>query len=171
MKKIAILCLMAVLFSNCKKKDESILFEMPYFVEFEIPAGLNPFTSHYFYFDDIPSFSDSLFSKNGISFSELSSINPKIARLNSLISGQAHYDFIKEISIYIYEEDQNKSLEVFWHPQVDDNAGATVGIPANLPNVKRYFENDKFGIKIRLVLRNPSPEFISTRLDFSFLVR
>lgn len=171
MKRIGLLCLLALLFSNCKKDDDSVLFDMPYFVEFEIQAGLNPFTSHYFVFDDIPSFADSLFSKNGVSLSDLSAINPKIARLNSLISGQAHYDFIQEISIEIYETNQNDGLEVFWHPQVDDNVGSTVGIPANLPDVKRYFKEDKFGIRLRLVLRNPSPEFISTRLDFSFVAR
>ncbi len=171
MKYIGMICLVALLFTNCKKDDEDILFDMPYFVDFEIPAGLNPFTSHYFFFDDIPSFADSILSKNNISFSDLKAINPKIARLNSLISGQADYDFIQEISIDIYEKDQNKSLEVFWHPQVDNNVGSTIGIPANLPDVKRYFDADQFGVKIRLVLRNPSPEFISSRLEFSFVAR
>ena len=172
MKKIFLLVLPFVfLFSNCKK-DDDILFEMEYFHDFTITAGLNPFSgTHIFEITDIPSLSDALFNQNGTTTDELNAINPGTAVLRGIFSNPEN-GYIQEVSVKIFsKEDPTIEREVFYRDQISLNSSGDLGLIGTLVNAKSYLEKDDFGIRIELRLRDISPETIEMRLDFNFFAK
>lgn len=172
MKKIFLLVLPFVfLFSNCRK-DNDILFEMEYFHDFTITAGLNPFSgTHIFEIVDIPSLSDALFDQNGKTAEELISINPGTAVLRGIFANPEN-GYIQEISVKIFsKEDPTVEREVFYRDQISLNSSGDLGLIGTLVDAKGYLEKDDFGIRIELRLRDISPETIEMRLDFNFFAK
>jgi len=172
MKKIFLLILPFVfLFSNCKK-DKDILFEMEYFYDFEITAGLNPFSgTHIFEITDIPSLSDALFDQNGKTAEEIDAINPGTAVLRGIFANPDN-GYIQEVSVKIFsKEDPLIEREVFYRDQISLNASGDLGLIGTLVDAKSYLEKDDFGIRIELRLRDISPETIEMRLDFNFFAK
>ena len=172
MKKIFLLVLPFVfLFSNCKK-DDAILFEMEYFYDFTITAGLNPFSgTHIFEISEIPSLSDAIFSQNGKTAEELNAINPGTAVLRGIFSNPDN-GYIQEVSIKIFsKEDPTIEREVFYRDQIALNASGDLGLVGTLVDAKNYLEKEDFGIRVELRLRDISPETIEMRLDFNFFAK
>jgi hypothetical protein len=171
-KKIFLLVLPFVfLFSNCKK-DNDILFEMEYFYDFTITAGLNPFKTHIFFVEDIPSLSDALFTQNGKTAEELIAINPGTAVLKNPFNSNPENGYIQEISVKIFsKEDPTVEREVFYRDQISLNSSGDLGLIGTLVDAKGYLEKDDFGIRIELRLRDISPETIEMRLDFNFFAK
>ncbi|MFK7771211.1 MAG: hypothetical protein AB8F94_03690 [Saprospiraceae bacterium] len=172
MKKIFWLVLPLVfLFSNCKK-DDDILFEMDYFYDFTITAGLSPFSgTHFFEITDIPSLSDVLFSQSGKTAEELNAINPGRAVLRGIFANPDN-SYIQEVSVKIFsKEDPTVEREIFYRDQIALNASGDLGLIGTLIDAKSYLEKDDFGIRIAMRLRDISPETIEMRLDFSFFAK
>jgi hypothetical protein len=172
MKKIFLLVLPFVfLFSNCKR-DDNILFEMEYFYNFTITAGLNPFSgTHIFEISDIPSLSAAFFNQNGTTVEELNSINPGIAVLGGTFNS-AENSYIQEVSIKIFsKEDPMIEREVFYRDQISLNSSGDLGLIGTLVDAKGFLEKDDFGIRVELRLRDISPETIEMRLDFNFFAK
>ena len=172
MKKIIWLVLpFLFVFSNCKK-DENILFEMEYFYDFTITAGLNQFSgTHIFEVTDIPSLSNALFIQNGKTAEEINAINPGTAVLKGIFSNPEN-GYIQEVSVKIFsKEEPTIEREVFYRDQISFNSSGDLGLIGTLVNAKDYLEKDDFGIRIELRLRDISPETIEMRLDFNFFVK
>lgn len=172
MKKIFLLVLPFVfLFSNCKK-DDAILFEMEYFYDFTITAGLNPFSgTHIFEVSEIPSLADAIFSQNGKTAEELNEINPGTAVLRGIFSNPDN-GYIQEVSIKIFsKEDPTIEREIFYRDQIALNSSGDLGLVGTLVNAKSYLEKEDFGIRVELRLRDISPETIEMRLDFNFFAK
>lgn len=172
MKKIFLLVLPFVfLFSDCKK-DDSILFEMEYFYDFTITAGLNPFSgTHIFEISDIPTLSDAIFSNNGKTAEEINAINPGIAVLRGIFDNPNN-GYIQEVSVKIFsKEDPTFEREVFYRDQISLNASGDLGLIGTLVDAKSFLEKEDFGIRIELRLRDISPQTIEMRLDFNFFAK
>ena len=84
MKKFFPFFLVIFLFTGCKDEPD-ILFEMVYERDFNIPAGLNTFETHYVYLRDISL--GSYFTSNNVDPSALLAINPGSARMSTIFSG------------------------------------------------------------------------------------
>jgi len=172
MKKIFLLVLPFVfLFSNCKK-DAAVLFEMEYFHDFTITAGLNPFSgTHIFEATEIPSLSDALFNQNGTTADELNAINPGTAVLRGIFTNPDN-SYIQEVSVKIFsKEDPTFEREIFYRDQVALNASGDLSLVGTLVDAKDFLRNENFGIRIELRLRDISPETIEMRLDFNFFAK
>ncbi len=166
MKKILPFLLILPLFlSNCKK-EEPILFEMVYAEDFTIQAGLNPFDTHYFYLENIPI--GTYLSSRNLTADMLSSINPRAGSIVNVFSGSASYDFIRDVSVRIYTDDENNYKETFYYDNVPENTGDNLGVIPSLVDAKTYLNGQTFNIVIRLNFRRSPLQNIETQLRFSF---
>ena len=104
MKNIILLVLAIIIITGCNKNDADVKFEMAYEREFTIPAGLNVFDTHYFPIRDISI--GSYLAANNVTAADLVAINPGSARLSTKFSGLAEYDFIRDVSIVIFTDDE-----------------------------------------------------------------
>ncbi len=165
MKQFTLLLATVLLFANCDKKDENVLFTVPYQVEFEIPAGLNTIETHVFEISNIPTRMDSLLSAFNIDKSTLKSIDPRDAKMRVTLGG-LDYSFIREIEVYVF--DQTFDKQIFFHNQVPLNAGGELPIIPTLVDAQDFLLQDKFNLRIELQLREFPSRFIPTRFNFSF---
>ncbi|MFT5165033.1 MAG: hypothetical protein ACI8P3_000257 [Saprospiraceae bacterium] len=169
MKNIFFLALAVILLSSCSKNDQDVRFEMVYEREFTIPAGLNVFDTHYFPIRDISI--GSYLTANNVTAADLIAINPGSARLSTKFTGLAEYDFIRDVSIVIFTDDENNNKEVFWRPSVPLNQGEDLDIFATLVDAKQYFEGTKFNLYVKLNLQAVPQQTVETRFTFSFLAK
>ncbi len=168
-KLLPFLLVLPIFISDCKK-DDPVLFEMLYANDFVIPAGLNPFDTHYFTLKDIPV--GTYLSSRNLTTDMLTRIEPRAANFINIFAGTATYDFIREISVRIYTDDENDSREAFYHFQVPQNAGDNLPIiPNDALDARPYFNGNTFNILIRLDLRQTTMQNIETQLRFSFGAR
>ena len=170
MRYIFLLIALPFLFFSCKK-DPNVLFEMAYpNNDFSIAAGLNPFDVHYFILRNIQTNSDSLFSFHNIKASAITQIQPSSARLSAIFAS-SDYSFIRKIEIRIFKDNPDDYNVLFYRDDVPFNTGQDLGLIPNGVNIKKYMVEDHFGIVVRMELRNISPEFIESRLNFKFGVQ
>jgi len=137
--------------------------------DFAIQAGLNTFDAHYFQINRIVSNADSLFSFYNVDPTNIQQIQPRSARLTSIFAS-TDYSFIRDIEIRIFEDDPDNYQVLFFRDNVPLNTGQTLDLVPNGVDIQELVKKEKFGIVIRMVLRDLSPEFIESRLDFSFNV-
>ena len=169
MKKILpFLLILPLLISNCKK-EEPILFEMVYAEDFTLPAGLNPIDAHYFRITDIPV--GTYLSSRNLTADIMNSIIPRQGNFINIFAGSASYDFIREVSVRIYTDDENDWKEIFWHFNVPIDTGDNLGLPASLDDVKEYLNGSTFNLIIKFDLRGAPLQNIETRFQFSFGVK
>lgn len=166
MKKILpFLFVLPLFISNCNKGDV-FLFEMLYVEDFVIPAGLNPFDTHYFRLKDIPI--GTYMSARNLTANDLKAIEPNTANLINIFAGTANYDFIREVAIDIYTDDENAGKEIFWYSPVPENTGDNLGVIPALGDAKPYLTGTTFNILIKLELRRAPLQNIDTEFRFSF---
>ncbi len=170
-KRLLLFLLPIILLSNCKK-DDNFLFEIPYQAQFTIPAGLNIFGSHIFEIRMIPSRLDSLLAFNNVDPADIKSINGRSARISAVFSN-IPYNFVREAYIEVFDANDPDRVwkEGFYRQQVPLNNGSDLDLIASLADLQTFLLEDSFNIRVRLKLREISPEFIESRLDFSLIVR
>jgi len=169
MKNSLIVLFLSLLFLQCKEEPQ-ILFEMPYRVDFEITAGLNPFDAHYFNSPNINSKVDTLFSVHNVDQNEIISIQPHIGRLSTVFN-DVDYDFVRDISVRIYNDDPDDFREIFYRDELPLNTKGDIDLLPTLTDIQDFVKNDQFNIIVRFEFRNAPPEFIQSRLDYSFEVK
>lgn len=167
-KLLPLLFVLPLFISNCKKEDP-ILFEMVYVADFTIPAGINPVDAHFFHIKNIPV--GTYLSARNLTADQLNSITSREGTFVNIFSGTASYDFIREVSIRIYTDDENDWKEIFWHFNVPLDTGDVLGLPASLENVKEYLNGSTFNIIIKLNLRGAPLQNIDSQFQFSFGAR
>lgn len=168
MKQILLFLCVGILFSGCKNNDD-YLFEMAYQTTFTIPAGINSFETHYFVIRDIPI--GNYLNANNLTVADLASINPGACRMSTIFSGSSDYDFIFNISIEIFEDDQESGREVFFRDNVPLNTGEDLDLLPSLIDVSDNYEDGRFSLRVGMLLRNPPQQTVETRLNFSFLAK
>lgn len=154
---------------GCGNNDENLLFEMPYRVEFEIPAGLNTIDDHFFEINNIPTNADSIFSFYGVDKDAVFRIDPGIAELSTIFSN-VNYGFIQEAAIEIFNDDNPVGKEVFFRIQIPQNIGSRMDMAATLVDAQEFLKQDNFNIRLILDTRQLNTEFIDTRITFNFRV-
>lgn len=172
MKKFGILLLPLLFLTACgDDSQKDVIFEMTYQVNFEIPAGLNTIEDHYFQFKNINSTLDSLLVFHGFTRDDITTINPKTARFTSLFADE-EYDFIHECSMYLFQGAANSEIyEAFWRTEIPLNTRDFLDMPGTLLDATDFFLEPKFNLEWRLDTRTITPTFLTTRADFTFVVR
>lgn len=170
MPRFLFILVLPLLFFSCKK-DPNVLFEMNYpNNDFAIGAGLSPFEVHYFTLFNIQTGADSLFNFYNVDMSEVTQIQPRTARLSSIFAS-SDYNFINKIEIRIFEDDPDDYDVIFFRDDVPFDTRRDLDLVPNGVDVQNYLTGRRFGIVLRMELRDISPEFLESRLNFSFSVQ
>ena len=170
-RKYFLWLLPVLLLSNCRK-EETFLFEIPYVLDFSIPAGLSTFDTHTFEFTNIPTRINNVLANQNLPASDVQRINARIGRFSTLFPGQS-YNFIREVVVEIFDN-QNPTTtgrEIFFRDRILPSTGDELFIDASLPDVKEFLLQDFYNIRIELRLQNISPTLVETRFELSFVVR
>jgi hypothetical protein len=101
----------------------------------------------------------------------LNSINPKASSLVNIFAGSASYDFIRDVSVRIYTDDENNYKEIFYYDNVPENTGDNLGLIPSLVDAKNYLNGETFNIAVRLNLRQSPLQNIETQLRFSLAAK
>ncbi len=169
MQRFLFLFSLVFLLSNCKK-EEPVLFTMPYQETFEIPAGLNTIDTHHFVLSNISSNKANFFSANNVTDDDVVTINPELCRMTSVLN--ANYDFLFNVSIRMYTDNPDTYKEIFYRDNVPSNTGSQLDLIPTLVNVRDFLVAETFTVEVVLERpRVPSPEFIDTVIRMDFAVR
>ena len=166
--KLACLLAIPIIFSTCR--DNGPGFNMTYQRDFEIPAGLGVFDTHVFELNGIPTNKAAFLSTTGANESEITAILPKEAEL-SINFANVDFIFVGEVVVEIFTREDNNGVEVFYRDEIPLNTGRSITLFPSLPEIGDYLTGDEFNIRVELRLRDISPQFLETRLDFQFFAR
>ena len=147
-KFLIILLTLCILFSSCSKQEDQHLFDTSMDVKFVIPAGLDHINTHYFTFNNIPSFYDQKKAQFGVSDDNITKMTAK----NALIVPQfqnVNYGIIRDISIRIFQEDSPK-FEAFYLENIDFNEENELKLLSSLTNLKEILSKSTFDLEIRI---------------------
>ena len=166
--KLVSLLMLPIVFSTCK--GDGLGVNMTYQRDFEIPAGLGVFDTHVFELNGIPTNKAAFLSPSGASESDITEILPKEAEL-SLNFANVDFVFVGEVIVEIFNQEDIAGTEVFYRDEIPLNTGRSITLFPSLPEIGRYLMDDEFNIRVELRLRDVSPQFLETRLDFQFFAR
>jgi hypothetical protein len=149
-------------------KQRDVLFEIPFRLNFEIPAGLNPFDKHFFSIRNVPTNLSTLRDKFDISEDQTLMIRPATAVFSSVLQNIA-LDFIEEIGISVYEGiETDNDTDVFLTDIVPQNAGRNINILGFDYDVAEQMNMSKVNFLVAIRLRATTPVFIDGNIDLKF---
>jgi len=152
-------------------KENNVLFEMAYEANFEIAAGLNTLDEHNFVIPNIYIDTAQKWGAHNTNSSKFSAITPLSLRLSN-VSTSRGYEFVDIASVvFVDATNPSISVEAFYRDPVPLNTGSDLELIPTLANFKTMFMKNRININVRLRLRNPSPEFINTRMLIRMGVR
>ena len=139
---------------------------MPYFVDFELQAGLNTIETH-FYRTVRQSEFETLLNALGRPASDIVSITPRVATLSTVFEDQ-DLDFIKQVFVRVYDtsDPENINIEVFYLDPVPPNTKKVIRPFPGLANVLDIASAPYFGIEVGISLWEVTPKTFDMRLEF-----
>lgn len=169
LKNTALLFLLFSVFSctGCKDEELDVLAEIPFRVEFEIPAGINVFEDHFFPFNNLLNNYENILDQLEVDPARVERIDPVSARMSVQFANNS-LAFIREASIYLDSSILGRRSEAFWTPEVPFNTGDLLIVPGTLINAKDFFEEQRINLEVRLDTREVPSSFITVRLDVVF---
>jgi len=163
---LALIVALGIIFSSCAK-DRNILFDLPFELRLEIPAGLNPLDRHFFLIRDVPTNLQAFKDQFQVG-DQMISMRPSNAVLSS-VGGNQNWAFLREVEISIFEDnDPDKDTEVFLTNNVPVNAGQSVVVLPFEDDVHNLLDTERVDFKISIRLRGTSPSFIESVVNLSF---
>ena len=153
--------------SGCKNEELQVLAEIPFRVEFEIPAGINVVEDHFFRFTNLLNNYENILTQRGVAAERIQRINPGTARMTVLFD-DTPLGFIQEASIYLFSDEVGRQSEAFWTPQIPLNQSSILNIPGTLIDASDFFDYDRIHMEVRLDTRQVPTSFITVRLDVTY---
>ena len=169
MRRYILLFFLTIHLLGCNREPDS-LFDMPYEFTIEIPAGLNTFETHYFDKSGIRTHAEDLLNANNVQDNDITAVQAKTCRLISTFA-DVDLDFIREISLRVYEDDPSAYHEIFFRDNVPLDTEDFIDLIPALPNVKEFLLDDSYNVSIRMEFRLPPPTFVTMRLDYDFFAQ
>lgn len=168
--RISVLLFVLLTSFSCRKNDDRVRFDMLYpEVYFTIPAGLNPFLIHFIELRDLPVNRAFYFDLNKVTDSTQVRIVPRSARIGSLFA-DVDFEFVERISILVADaEKPDQFYEIYYRDPVPLNIGPFLDLVPTLLDLQQVVKSDRIHLRIRMQLRAPSPVFVESRLDYSFI--
>ena len=167
----AILLALAVLIlptQSCKDDQARELFELTHVMDFDIPAGLNTFDTHFFLIPQVNTIVDDQLAATGLSEEDIGSIKPKFCRFSTIFEDR-DLDFIRLIEIRVIDRfDTDIQREVFYLDPVLANTREVIRPFPGLADVNDIISSPSFAVEIRLRFRYPPPETFEMRLSMDF---
>lgn len=163
-----LIVLLAISSLSCSKNRE-VLFEIPMRLEFEIPAGLNPFDKHFQIIEGVPTNFDLIRKQFNVPEDQEIIIRPGSALLTSA-TGDINFDFMEEFGIFLFKEDREDEIDAFLTDQVPFNAGRNVVVLPYDTDLTELVSEDEVNFKIAFRLRGTTPTFIQMLIEVVFTV-
>ena len=176
MKKIAILLLGAILFSNCKKEETPPLLRIPVTnLKFSVDQTLQPSFEYFIPINNIKTNALALLNARGIDTADIKSIRPGRASL-SVVFAQSNLNFIDAVSIRLCplgQDQENCGQEAFYRDPVPFNPGIDLDlIPSNVNDIRDFVLPDNINVQVKLERLRAFPEgSFDIILDMEFEVR
>ena len=114
---------------------------------------------------NIPNNKNTIFDANNITDEDISEIKGRTARFTSLFNG-GEYDFIQEVSVQIYTDNEDDWSEVFYRTNIRENTGGDLDLIGSLTDVQRHLTAPTFNLRVKLDLRRTNSQNVETRFDF-----
>lgn len=155
----------------CRKDKRPELFDMSYFVDFNIQPGLNTFDTHFYVISPLTSQLDARLTALGLTREDVVAIEPKAAYLSSIFEDY-DLDFIHRISVHVFDPfDPTDRIEFLYLDPVPFRRKTGIQPFPGIADVSPWFERPFFGIEIRLDYREVTPSLIQMRLEFALSVK
>lgn len=165
MKKLILFIVPILFFAQCKK-DKSA-FELPYTVEFEIPAGIDVFPFQNVEIE-VPNFNiEQRFAGAGFTADDVTSINARSLRFD-IVTGISDFAFLEQAYMEIRTNDLPDQREIGYMEFVPNNQGNTLDLIPSLPNVADYIKEGNFILIFKMDPRYPTGQPTRVRLYLSF---
>ena len=162
---VYLLLAMSVLVS-CNKDNREELFELNYFVDFDIQPGLNTFDTHIYTVSPLNSQYDAKLASSGHLAGDVSAVEPKEGNLGSVFE-DVNLNFIRRVSVYIFDpfKPANK-IEFFYLDPVPFKNKTVIRLFPGISNVQEWIESGFFGVEVRVDFREITPALTQMRLEF-----
>lgn len=168
MQKLTVIgTLITLCFFQCSPDDNVQGFEMNYFKEFEIFAGLNTFDTHNF---QLPSFSaeyESFLNTNGVAKENVVQIVPKAFRITN-ISGNITFEDLQRVRLFMSKTDGTLEREIAFLEPIPANIGYQIDLVPTLADVAEIIESGDFSLTLKLNYRSIPQQSIDARLSIVF---
>ena len=156
MKKLLVF-LGLVLFLSCQK-EETPLFIMEYIMEVPFEPSTNTVITYRVRERDISSTFDQMLNQNNLKSEDVKTVRVRKAVIYPAVQ-RVSYSILKKIDVSIFEITDPDDLLVIAeeYPLPNDNRNELPMLPG-LPNLKRFVEQDFFGLDVGYILRRPLSE-------------
>lgn len=140
-------------------------FDMLFREQFEIPAGLNPYVVHHFYFRNLPTRFQQILDQQGRTASQVTGVLTASGVLSGIF-GDANFNFLSEVSLRAFKEPNiSNQVEIGYRLPVPLEPGNRLDILPSLADVKRYAQEDRMGLDLALRLRDITRQTTTVQLD------
>jgi hypothetical protein len=158
------------LLTTCREDTGDPLFDLLYApLEFNLPAGQNPFTAPTAAFSNIPTNYANFLNASGHSFDEVTGVLPLFARLTSLDG--LDFGAFTAISIRVCPINQGECTqfdEVFYIDNIFRRNLDVLNLDPGLRNLKDLFEGPFYRMEIVFFPGEVTPYSLDLRLEYGF---
>ncbi len=164
-KLLYFLLAMSILVS-CKKDNREELFELNYFIDFEIPPGLNTFDTHIWTVSPLNSQFDAKLASSGHTINDVGAVEPKEGNLGSVFQ-DVNLNYIHRASVYIFDPfNPADKIEFFYLDPIPYKNKTVIQLFPGIANIQEWVERGFFGVEVHLDFREITPALTQMRLEF-----
>lgn len=166
-QRLIIITLLSFSLLQCNSDDNVPGFEMDYFREFEIFAGLNTFETHVFQLPNFDPEYESFLNINGLAAENVTQIVPKAFRITN-ISGNITFDDLRRVRLFMTKTDGTLEREIAFLEPVPSNIGYQIDLVPTLADVKEIIESGEYTLLLKLNYNDIPAQSIDARISIIF---
>ncbi|MFT5833310.1 MAG: hypothetical protein ACI97N_000937 [Cognaticolwellia sp.] len=166
-KLLILLTLIGLCFFQCSPDENVQGFEINYFREFEIFAGLNTFDTHNFQLPGFDAEYESFLTINGKTRENITQIIPKAFRITN-VSGNITFGDLQRVRLFMTKTDGTLEREIAFLEPIPANIGYQIDLVPTLATVKEIIESGDFVLTLKLNYRSIPQQSIDARLNVVF---
>ncbi len=166
-KLVGIIILVSVCLFQCNPDDTAPGFEMTYFREFEIFAGLNTFDTHVFQLPNFDTEYESFLNNNGVVEEQVTQIVPRAFRITN-VTGNITFEDLQRVRLFMSNTDGTLEREIAFLEPIPSNIGYQIDLVPTLADSKIIMETGDFDLLLKLNYRSIPSQSIDARLNVVF---
>lgn len=141
---------------SCSKDVEPGLFEWDINVPVELPLNPNAFEGKVITIYNVPTLLKAQFAGTGVDLDRIEKIELVSASLQSDFPDQV-LDFIREISLDVYDTDLTSHVEMAFKDPVDFSVRDRIDLFPSLPDITSYFKQEQVSLQLAYKVRMTNP--------------
>lgn len=166
-KILTLLLILSLFFTNCNNDENVQGFEMTYFRDFEIFAGLNTFETHVFQLPNFDAELESNLNLNGLTRADVKEIIPKAFRITNT-TGNITFEDLQRIRLFITKTDGTLEREIAFFEPVPISVGYQIDLVPTLAEVTEIIDSGDFHLELKLNYRTIPPQTVDARINLVF---